>query len=91
MKRVDMKFDMNFNVEFSNVEGFGLSKIYFSQEQKSVAKGMTGAVPFYAVINFSTEERWVTTKGEAIVWLLNHGCSPTTLEKLLELNDREED
>ena len=79
-----MKFDMNFNVEFSNVEGFGLSKIYFSQ-------GMTGAVPFYAVINFSTEERWVTTKGEAIVWLLNHGCSPTTLEKLLELNDREED
>ena len=41
----EFKFDMNFSVEFYNVEGFGLSKVYFNQ-------GMTEG---YAVIDFSTQ------------------------------------
>jgi len=73
----EFKFDMNFSVEFYNVEGFGLSKVYFNQ-------GMTEG---YAVIDFSTDERWVAPKDEAVIWLLNRGCSQTTLEKLFELND----
>jgi hypothetical protein len=68
-------------VEFSNIEGFGLRTVYPTIGSASLGDS-------YAVVKFSTKERWITTKIAALQWLLDHDCPQTTLEKLVEEDNK---
>lgn len=68
-------------VEFSNIEGFGLRTVY-----PTIGNASLGDC--YAVVKFSTKERWVTTKDAAKQWLLDHDCPLTTLKKLVEEDNK---